>query len=275
MRILNSVKTAAIKTKLQGELMLIQRELETLHKQSGAELFTVLYDYEQQQMHAKLDSEQKQEQPLLDPNKVAAAAAAAAAAAVTETTSTTATIQLPVPGLTLVYQAAREDIMDLVEQRQLNVEEVDVVEVQMENIVPAVSAKNKAYNASTYLRHAAHLTKLKAEIVHLEREINIRKQIFGVQVFGEIDFLCNKNNDSLKEQLDGYNNQANNETHDGEAEDDEHYESLSPNAVKVAKPPPRRSDQDILALLQRIQQKMEPIVERQRVKQQEIAALVV
>jgi hypothetical protein len=287
MGLFGSVKHAARKTKLQGELMLIERELESLQKRSGAELFTVLYDWEQQQLHAKYDNSHlqppKEEQPL-DPNDSAKDAAV------------DATVTLPVPGLTLVYQAAREDIMDLVARRQHKVEEVDVVEVQMENIEPAVSAKTKAQNASTYVRHAASLAKLQTSILHLEREIYIRKQIFGVQVFREIDLYNNNsdnsnNNDNkknvLQEQLEAYNKQAqgknggNNtdnqqqqQQQDGDDnDDDEHYESLSPNAVKVAKPPPRRTDQDIFALLHRITLSMDPILERKRAKQQEIAAL--
>ena len=137
------------------------------------------------------------------------------------------------------------------------------------------------------------MAKLQTSILHLEREIYIRKQIFGVQVFREIDLYNNNsdnsnNNDNkknvLQEQLEAYNKQAqgknggNNtdnqqQQDDNDDDDDEHYESLSPNAVKVAKPPPRRTDQDIFALLHRITLSMDPILERKRAKQQEIAAL--
>jgi hypothetical protein len=266
MGMFDNVKKAARKTKLQGELMLVQRELESLQKKSGAELFTVLYDWEQQLLHLKYDDDytQKEEQPL--PQEAEDAGVTA----------------LPVPALTIVYHAAREDIMDMVEKRQFKVEEVDVVECKLENTVPATTAKAKAQNATHWMSNTGTLAKLRTEIVHLEREINIRKEIFGVQVFNEIDFYDESNN-TLKEQLEAYqqqqqqqqeqaNNSSGGSCANSQKQEDE-SESLSPTAVKVAKPPPRRTNDDIFALLHRIKLAMDPIMERKRAKQQEIAAL--
>jgi hypothetical protein len=267
MGILAQVKKAARQTKLQGEILLVERELESLQKKAGAELFTVLYDWEQQQLHLQYDNAnanaQKPEQAL----PVGGGGGADDAS--------NETLELPVPALTIVYRAAREDIMEMVQQRQHKVEEVDVVEVKLENVVPATSARTKAQNASQWMSHTASLTKLRAEIVHLEREMNIRKQIFGVQVFNEIDFYA-ESSSLLQEQLQAYQQHQQaaaaaaaapvNEPHDDD-------ESWSPTAVQTAKPPPQRTDNDIFALLHRIKHDMDPIMARKRLKQEEIASL--
>jgi hypothetical protein len=168
MGVFDSVKKAAAKTKLRADMVMLDREIETVKKKLGGELFTVLFNQEHgsgqnndwfQQQHEKLVS---------------------------------------------IYMACKEDVMSFVTKKQSKGELMDVLEEKREAPATQISASQKAKNAMVS-------AKVQAEIAYYDREIKVRKEIFGIQVFEELglmDEAMREPSDSSEFDMEGKNDEV-------------------------------------------------------------------
>jgi hypothetical protein len=147
MGLLDRIKKKAANTKLAGEIVLIDRKVASRKQKFGVDLYNILADWERNH---------KDQEP-------------------------------PIKGIQVILQAAREDIFELFKKRHANDEMLDDIELKKEQTEKAASAKDKAKNAGKWISRTGTATKLKTEIAYFDREMRIRKEIFGVVSFDELD----------------------------------------------------------------------------------------
>lgn len=161
MGFIDAAKKAAAKTKLQGELLLIDRELASTKQKHGVLIYDVLFT----RHHAAEEG---------------------------------AKAPVPVEGLEAAFVAAMEDMQELLEKKKGKDEAFDALEEQSKTeaaaAAPATTAGDKAKVARKSLQAAGASTKLKAEMAYYNREMRVRKEIFGVQVFDDCHILEHEGN---------------------------------------------------------------------------------
>ena len=146
MGVFDSVKRATASSKLKYELVVLDRELEKEKKRMGDELYTVMFE-----------------------NDVGGSGGSNA-------NSDNSASPHEHERLVVIYQACRETVTEYVEKKHLKEEELDHVEMKRE----------EGTTTGAWLSTSASATKLKAEVAYYDREIRLRKEIFGVQVFDEL-----------------------------------------------------------------------------------------
>jgi len=153
MGFLDSVKKAASKTKLQGEITLIDREITNTKHKHGVLLYNVLAE----RYHLMLPDDQQQNNPAL-----------------------------PVEGLEAAFTATMEDLQELDWKRREKDQEFDVVEAKSSSRVSGTTTRERARRAGQWISDTGASTKLKTQMAYYDREIRLRKEIFGLQVFAEL-----------------------------------------------------------------------------------------
>lgn len=151
MGLLDNAKKFAAKAKLQGELMVIDRELKSCKAQHAVILYDKLLERH----------EDSQKSPL------------------------------PVDGLEAAFIAAMEDMQEIVAKRRQKDDAIDALEEtkKVEAESSRTTTSDKAKHVGKVLQHESALTKLKAEMTYYGREMKVRKEIFGIQVFDDLDIL--------------------------------------------------------------------------------------
>ena len=153
MELLVNAKKFAAKTKLHGELMVIDREL----KSCKAKHAVILYD----KLLERHEDQQKS--------------------------------PLPVDRLEAAFIAAMEDMQDIVAKRRQKDDAIDALEEAKKKEAESSRSTTgeKAKHVGKVLQNESALTKLKAEMTYYGREMKVRKEIFGIQVFDDLDILSN------------------------------------------------------------------------------------
>jgi hypothetical protein len=152
MGIWDKVKNEGKKVKLQGEVQLLKRELVSRQKTFGIELYDLLTNDKQTLLgvtagtifKGNLSGEQDMKEP---------------------------------------FDRAREDILGVQAKKDVKQTSLDVLEVKGAHTLPDTTMGQKASKAGAAVSNGAKGTKLQAEMALLDREMKIRKEQFGVQVF--------------------------------------------------------------------------------------------
>ena len=150
MGFIDQMKKAANVAKLQGELMLIEREVTACKEKHGIAIYNVL----SQRWHNTNNN--------TDDNN-----------------DTKEETELPLKGLEAAFQAAAEDLVPLNQKRN------DIVDQLEMRALSSSSSQEATSKVSSFLGNA----KLKTELAYYEREIKLRQGIFGHQVFDDLHVM--------------------------------------------------------------------------------------
>jgi hypothetical protein len=145
----NKVKSKGIKTKLQGNISLLERESNTRKKKFGVDLYDCL---------------------TTDKNKLLSVAAG------TIFQNRQAELKQP-------FDAARDDMSSIQVKRDIKQKDLDVLEVKGAHTLPDTTPGEKIKKAGAAVSNAATATKIKTEMALIDREMKIRKEQFGLEVF--------------------------------------------------------------------------------------------
>lgn len=150
---LNSVKNAtkvvgdaAAKTKIKGEIALMDREIKTRKQRFGVDAYDTMTKVEAEKK--KLWSSGPDESTLQEP-----------------------------------YDAAKKEIDLAVAKKEEKQQNIDALDVQITSKAPATNMKEKMSNAGNIAKEATLKTKLKGEIVLIDQEIKSKKQAFGIIMY--------------------------------------------------------------------------------------------
>jgi hypothetical protein len=146
----DGVKNAALKAKLNGEILLLDRDLAAKKKAFGVEL----YDKLEQINNAR---------------------------AVNISLCNAIEKKISVP-----LDACRRDLKGLVDERDVKQREADVIGATRDNNQFAQTAQEKLQRAGKWMSDAGSEAGLHVDITMLNRKIKLRKEAFGEQVFDEL-----------------------------------------------------------------------------------------
>lgn len=152
MGIWDKVKNEGKKVKLQGEIQLLKRELTARQKVFGIELYDLLTNDKQTLLGVTAGT-------LFKGN-----------------TANQTEMKEP-------FERAREDIMVIQAIKDGKQKDLDVLEVKGAHTLPDATMGQKAAKAGAAMKNGAKGTKLQAEMALLDRDMKIRKEQFGVQIF--------------------------------------------------------------------------------------------
>ena len=148
-------KRKAQQARLQGQLLLLDRQMTTLQHQLGVDIFSLVFGFAHAQSSPSSDSASHE------------------------------SMMHSVEGLLAIFKAAFEDVSDLVAKRATADEGRDRIEAEQE--ADRNVERSTAAAATSWMGAAAARAKLSAEIAYYDREILLRKQIFGFQVAEELN----------------------------------------------------------------------------------------
>mmetsp|Transcript_10119 Transcript_10119/g.20905 ORF Transcript_10119/g.20905 Transcript_10119/m.20905 type:complete len:356 (-) Transcript_10119:133-1200(-) len=203
MGFLEGVKKAALKAKLMGDIALLDRQVDKIKRKSlGIELFTVLLEWG----HANMDA-----------------------------------TKLPIDSkLVLIYNAAKEDVLDLVDKKELYEQQLDDIEVNG-------NENSRAGNATRSLN-------LRTKMAYYDREIYIRKELFGMQVYDELEM----GNLAYHEAQESKNV----------------LQTGGPEEKKEeGQPPVQITSEHVVAVFERIRMTIQDILKKKLEKEREMAAI--
>ena len=150
----DAAKRKAQQAQLQGKILLLDRQMTTLQHQLGVDIFSLVFGF----AHAQAGS---------------------------DSASSHEVMMDSMEGLAAIFTAAFEDVSDLVSKRAAADEGIDRIEAEQE--ADRTGERSTAAAASSWMGAAAGKAKLSAEIAYYDREILVRKQIFGFQVAEELN----------------------------------------------------------------------------------------
>lgn len=153
----DSAKKKAQQAKLQGQILLLERQMTALQHQLGVDIFSLVFGFAHAQASPGADSAHHDN------------------------------LMESVQGLSVIFMAAFEDVSDLVDKRAAADEGRDRIEANQE--AERNAERSTAAAASSWMGAAASKAKLSAEIAYYDREILVRKQIFGLQVAEELNLV--------------------------------------------------------------------------------------
>eukprot|EP00934_Nitzschia_sp_Nitz4_P000994 Nitzschia sp. Nitz4//scaffold28_size193895//135550//136221//NITZ4_001675-RA/size193895-processed-gene-0.233-mRNA-1//1//CDS//3329546012//994//frame0 len=145
----DKMKSNTKKLKLQGEVQLLQRDITSKKKKFGVELYDLLTN---------------------DKNKLLGISAGTLFKGQQE--------ELKEP-----FERARDDIASIRSRKDIKQRDLDVLEVKGAHTLPDYTMGQKVNKAGRAISNGAKGTKLQAEMALLDREIKVRKEQFGVEVF--------------------------------------------------------------------------------------------
>jgi len=149
----DKVKNATNRTKLQGEVLLHEREIKARQQRFGVELFDLL-------------SSEK-------------------GAFVIKTPGIFQANQEQVKG---PFERCRNDVDAFQMEKNAHQEQIDFFQSSKERAAPAYSARDKVAKASEWVSNTGNEGKLHAHVVLLDRKIKQRKQEFGVEVYDLLEY---------------------------------------------------------------------------------------
>lgn len=151
----DAAKRKAQQAQLQGKILLVDRQMTALQHQLGVDVFSLVFGFAHAQ--ASPGSDSASHEMMMD----------------------------SVDGLSAIFTAAFEDVSDLVSKRAEADERRDRIEAEQE--ADRNVERSTAAAASSWMGAAANKAKLIAEIAYYDREILLRKHIFGLQVAEELN----------------------------------------------------------------------------------------
>jgi predicted nucleic acid-binding Zn-ribbon protein len=146
----DKVKKSGQKTKLRGNMALLDREATARKKVFGIDLYDMMTN---------------------DKNKLLGVTAG--------TLFKGQQTELKEP-----FEKARDDISGIQAQKDIKQKDLDVLEVKGAGTLPDTTINQKMTKAGRAISNASNGTKLQAQIALLDREMKIRKEQFGVEVYG-------------------------------------------------------------------------------------------
>jgi len=163
------VKKGALRTKLQAEVAFLQRETNGRKKAFGVELYNLLTN---------------------DKNKLLGVTAG------TILKGHQAEIKDP-------FERARDDIMGIQARKDVKQKDLDVMEVKGAHTMPDSTVNEKVSKAGKTITNAGAGAKLKAEMALLDREMKIRKEQFGMEVFDLVSASDESKQSGIKGAVSG------------------------------------------------------------------------
>ncbi|KAL3941779.1 MAG: hypothetical protein SGBAC_003925 [Bacillariaceae sp.] len=149
MNLLGKAKRTAQKTKLRGEIAVLERQANGRKKVFGVEFYDLITN---------------------DKNKLLGVSAGTIFKGHRE--------ELKEP-----FERARDDMAGKQVQKDVHQKDLDVMEVKGAHTLPSDTMGEKANKAGAVFSNAANATKLGAKMALLDREMKIRKEQFGIEVF--------------------------------------------------------------------------------------------
>lgn len=163
-----SVKNAAEKTKLRGNIILESNKKEGRKKEFGIQFYDVLTNDKQRLLGA---------------------------------VSSSLTIFKKNPDdedLGLAFEQANNDVRILKGRKEEFQQKLDIIEIKGSHTMPDVTLQQKISKNAKALTDAGNSTKIRAQMAIIDREIKIRKENFGVEVY---DYVVVKTSDTEKKGL--------------------------------------------------------------------------
>uniref|UniRef100_A0A7S4AX07 Uncharacterized protein n=1 Tax=Pseudo-nitzschia australis TaxID=44445 RepID=A0A7S4AX07_9STRA len=155
MGIWGSVKNAAEKTKMRGDIALAQRGITARKKKFGVEFYNILTNDKQRLLGGSVAAgslsvfkKNGKEDPLKD-----------------------------------AFDAAHEDIRGMEARKEMFQQKLDVMEVKGSHSMPDNTIGQKVSKTGKKFSDAGNGTKHRAQMALVDREMKIRKERFGCQVF--------------------------------------------------------------------------------------------
>lgn len=148
----DNVKKSGQKTKLRGEVMLLEREANARKKLFGIQFYDLVTN---------------------DKNKLLGMSAGTIFKGKRE--------ELKEP-----FERARDDIAGHQAQKDIHQKDLDVLEVKGAHSLPDHTVGQKVNKAGATMSNAATATKIAGQIALIDRQMKIRKEEFGMEVFGNV-----------------------------------------------------------------------------------------
>mmetsp|Transcript_131211 Transcript_131211/g.195535 ORF Transcript_131211/g.195535 Transcript_131211/m.195535 type:complete len:218 (-) Transcript_131211:216-869(-) len=149
MGFLDKMKKTGQKTKLRGEIALAGRQIVGRKKTFGIELYDLVTNDKQKLLSVAAGTAFKgQQDSMKEP-----------------------------------FERARDDIAGIQARKDIKQKDLDVLEVKGAHTLPDTTMGQKASKAGRAISEAGTGTKLRAEMALLDREMKIRKEQFGIEVF--------------------------------------------------------------------------------------------
>eukprot|EP00339_Tiarina_fusa_P015588 CAMPEP_0117005066 /NCGR_PEP_ID=MMETSP0472-20121206/5821_1 /TAXON_ID=693140 ORGANISM="Tiarina fusus, Strain LIS" /NCGR_SAMPLE_ID=MMETSP0472 /ASSEMBLY_ACC=CAM_ASM_000603 /LENGTH=211 /DNA_ID=CAMNT_0004706213 /DNA_START=122 /DNA_END=757 /DNA_ORIENTATION=- len=143
------MKKTGQKTKLRGEIALAGRQIVGRKKTFGIELYDLVTNDKQKLLSVAAGTAFKgQQDSMKEP-----------------------------------FERARDDIAGIQARKDIKQKDLDVLEVKGAHTLPDTTMGQKASKAGRAISEAGTGTKLRAEMALLDREMKIRKEQFGIEVF--------------------------------------------------------------------------------------------
>mmetsp|Transcript_23522 Transcript_23522/g.65432 ORF Transcript_23522/g.65432 Transcript_23522/m.65432 type:complete len:340 (+) Transcript_23522:111-1130(+) len=153
MGFLDTVKKTAAQAKLMGEMAWLDRQIEKEKRKMGVDLFTVLLEWEFQNEGQQLPSFLADDTAKTDNDKQ----------------------------IGVIFMAAKQDVMTLADQKKVHEYTLDELELASHSD-NSLAEKKTGYRA----RNAVASTNARARMAYLDREVYVRKEIFGMQIYEEL-----------------------------------------------------------------------------------------
>lgn len=148
----DSAKKKAQQAQLQGQILFTERQLQQLQHSLGVDIFSLVFGFAQAQERTGDDGAET-------------------------SSSSNNELMESIEELPAIFHAAFEDVRDLVQRRADADTQRDRLETQ------------ETPTAGSWMSAAGSRARLTAEIVYIDREILLRKQIFGTQVATELNLI--------------------------------------------------------------------------------------
>ena len=149
MGVWDKVKSNSRKLKIQGDISLLKREIVSRKKAFGVELYDLLTNDKNRLLGVTAGTILKgQEEELKEP-----------------------------------FERARDDVSAIRAKKDIKQKDLDVLEVKGAHTLPDATVGQKFNKAGRALSNGAKGTKLQAEMALLDREMKLRKEKFGIEVF--------------------------------------------------------------------------------------------
>lgn len=148
MGIFDSFKKGATKTKIQGEIVLLDREIAAIKKEFGVTLFDLL-------------------SKAVDGN-------------------TTPDLLKKQTEVANSFETFYKDVQDIIKEKEVKLKEIDTYEAKKDTRLPATTTQEKLSNFGMLVGEQTHATKCKADIAMMDRNIKLKKEAFGVEIFDKV-----------------------------------------------------------------------------------------
>ena len=149
MSVWDKMKKSGLKTKLRGEIALCERDIVGRKKTFGIELYDMMTTDKQKLLGVSAGTLFKDKQ-----------------------------VELKEP-----FERARDDMAGIQARKDIKQKDLDVLEVNTADAMPDATLNEKMAKAGRAITNASNSTKLKAQMALMDRDMKIRKEQFGLEVY--------------------------------------------------------------------------------------------